>query len=222
MLDEERTVVMKKQLLLVCFFIMAVTGLAQAITIEWVCQAGADTWDAGWINLLESQGYTVNCQPAVYESLDATEIATLNSRDLIVVSRTLRAARYDDGTEPIDWSNLTAPMLCMDGTATDTTDWNWFPGGSNEYIGKMEVKVPSHPYFAGVPLDENNLVDIISFGNVDISPATDAGNGDLLATTEDGRVWFAKWDTGVQYWSGSSWQGSDLYTGAPRVFFGQV
>ena len=207
---------MNKMFLFLAVVLLGIGGIAQAITIEWLARGDIGTWDDAWISLLESQGYTVSLQPGYYETLDAAKLAELNSRDLIIAARTLRAARYDDGDEPEQWSNLATPLLCLDATATDTTDWDWFnPGSSTTYGGKMEVLNPSHPFFAGVTLDANNQVDFIAGVDVDIPTETSAGNGTLLATTVTGELIIAEWDAGVQYYSGGPFT-----TGGPRVFFG--
>ncbi len=79
----------------------------------------------------------------------------------------------------------------------------------------MVVADPGHPIFSGITLDGNSEFTI-SESPSNISPATDAGNGTILATDPTGgRAWVAYWDEGVEFYAGAG-----QTTGAPRLWFG--
>jgi len=72
----------------------------------------------------------------------------------------------------------------------------------------MQVVVPTHPIFKGIPLDASNLVDVVDgttgTGQTSFAGTTDVGNGTLLATTATGgNSWIVEWQPGTPYYAGS-------------------
>lgn len=198
--------------------LFVLTGLLSATTIEWVTDDTAV--DQSWIDLLTGQGYTVNAANQIYRTLDSTKIATLNAADLVIVSRKTGSGDYDDGTEPAQWNALASPVLCLAPhlARQDSPKWKWLPGPVLEGVTEAtEIKDPLNSFFWGVPLDENNQVQILASGaNADMVNTTSAGNGTLLAVRPSTQqVWIAEWPAGVEYYVGSG-----FLTGGPRVFLG--
>ena len=160
-------------------------------------------------------GHQVDIQRGNWTTLDAAKIATLNAADLIVVSRSIGSGNYDDdSTEIANWNGLTAPLLLLTpylsrGTSSNYR-WYWVNSAAvNNLIGPMmQVVVPTHPIFKGIPLDASNLVDVVDgttgTGQTSFAGTTDVGNGTLLATTATGgNSWIVEWQPGTPYYAGS-------------------
>lgn len=199
--------------------LFVVAGFTSATTIEWVTDDTAV--DQGWIDLLTGQGYTVNAVSGKYRNtLDdngQAYVTELNAVDLVIVSRKTGSGDYDGDQSPL-WNGLTSPILCLTSylARNDSGKWRWLPGPTIGRVESMEVKEPSDAFFWGVPLDENNQVNIISAENADVVGTSNGGNGTVLATfPSDQTVWIAEWPAGVEYYVGSG-----QYAGGPRVFFG--
>jgi len=171
--------------------------------------------DLAWVNLLTAQGYTVDLQLGVWATLDVAKIATLNSADLVIVSRTANTGNYDDGTEPDQWNALTAPILSLHaymirGTTTGSRRWKWINSTAiTNSAPLMEVLDTSHPIFAGIALDALSQVDVldelVGTGQTSFIGPLDVGSGKLLAKTVGADlVWIAEWQAGVEYYTGAA------------------
>ncbi len=185
-------------------FLLAFALPSNAANIAWVSFHSADDSpsaaaagagfteapDAGYTQLLRSNGHSVS-RIATSATPDA---ATLNGYDLIIISRSVPSGHYQDAGATA-WNSITAPMLVMGGYAIRNNRMGFTTGATiPDTIGsvKLTAQVPSHPLFAGVPLDAgglmtNDYANIVSFmGTTErgISVNTDplAGGGTLLAT----------------------------------------
>jgi len=201
---------------IVLFFCLTLTNGAPAATIAWVSEWNVDAndvpYDQGWIDLLESQGYTVDANVAGnYMTLDDDKIETLKAADLIIVSRNSNSGNYiDEGDELNQWNSMPTPMILMTAYLVRNNRWQWVD--TNDYeqyapITQMDVVDTSHPIFAGVTTEAvgtKNLVEVIN-ENVDEGTNTfitfaDAGNGTVLARrSDDGRIWIAEWYNGTHF-----------------------
>ena len=136
-----------------------------------------------------------------FRTLDAAKIARLNAANLVIVSRKTSSGEYNNTGEAAQWNGITAPMLNLSAFLTRNSRWKWLNNTESEFNGPMQVLDPTHPYFAGVPLDENNQVSVIATGNANVVKTTSAGNGTMLATrAADNFAWIVKWDAGVEYY----------------------
>ena len=220
---------MRSKLFIFLLYI-TLTNTVNAENIVWVSEWNVDAngviCDQGWIDLLESQGYTVDANTAGdYMSLDPDKIAALKAADLIIVSRNSNSGNYaDDEAEITEWNSIKTPMILMTAYLTRSNRWQWINNsGIEQYADENQMNILdiSHPIFAGVTteapdltneqLDPSmNLVDVID-ENIDegqntFIPSNDVGNGTLLATrSNDGYVWIAEWVDG-EYFNDDSTQ----------------
>ncbi len=187
--------------------------------------------DQGLIDWLVAEGHSVDVQRGYWTELDDAKVAALNAADLVIVSRLSNSGNYDDGAEVAQWNSVTSPMIQMSAYLVRSSRWKWMDSGTatnNTTDIVMEVLMPDHEVFAGVPLyaadpnDPNavaNLVDAIDpnvgTGITSFIGTLDAGNGTLLATAPAaGMAWIAEWDKGVEYYDGAG-----QFAGGPRMFF---
>jgi hypothetical protein len=214
---------MSKKLLLLGLAVAFCLGtLAQATTIIWVSDNKNPTdnvaADQGWIDLLEAEGFTVDLsfRNAEGRDLDDAEIEALNAAGLIIISRDANSGDYDDGDEPTQWNSIETPIMMQIAHIMRSNRWRWLDT-TNTAGGQpaMQVVDTGHPIFAGVALDANNQVAFVEGQDSSITNVTDAGNGTVLATkADDGGVWIAEWEQGVEYYAGSG-----QFAGGKRMWF---
>jgi len=125
------------------------------------------------------------------------DTALLNTYDLVIISRSVSSSHYQDagGTA---WNGITAPMIVMGGYPIRSSRMGYTTGTTiPDTAGTVALIVndTSHPVFAGIPLDSNNMMlnpyayimtfndgtqDIVQQGiSVNSSPV--AGDGTALA-----------------------------------------
>ncbi len=185
--------------------------------------------DQGFIDLLTAQGYEVIYKDQhnpvdgqqYWRALDPNKIAELEAADLIIIARDCASSAYDDANEAQMWNAVTTPLI-MQGPhiARTLPKWGWFNSGNTvaNSVVPMKVLDPNHPIFKGVTLDPNNQVAVLTppIKSDLVKGAVDAGNGKVLATRSDnGLVWIATWETGQEFFAGST-----QIAGGPRMFFG--
>ena len=182
--------------------------------------------DQEWIDLLEAQGYEVNLDfcDGNGTTLDAAEIAALNSADLVIMSRCSSSGEYaSNAGEIAQWNSITAPLIQLSAWHIRNTRWIWLDSGTTIGNGGapiLKALVPSNPIFKGVTLDASNHVDVldetVGSGQTSFIEAADAGNGTVLARPvgNDDWVWIAEWDEGVEFYTGAG-----QIAGGPRILF---
>jgi hypothetical protein len=125
------------------------------------------------------------------------DVALLNTYDLVIISRSVASSHYQDagGTA---WNSVTAPTILLGGYPMRSSRAGQVTGTTlADTIGTVSLTAndPSHPVFAGIPLDANNTMlnpyaNIVTFNDgtqdllqVGISTTMDppAGNGRVLA-----------------------------------------
>ncbi len=216
-----------KKCIVVMVLCLCVTGAASAQNIVWVSDGamvngGTDPDDQGFIDLLTTNGYTVDYQLGGYwQTLDAGKIAALNAADLVIIGRGANSGLYDDGTEPTDWNNVTAPMILTGAFLARNSRWKWLDNGTNP-DNTLDVGNPdplaeavdlSHPVLAGITLDAFNKVALTTQGTT-FNPTTGVGNGHLIAQVDSlhvsgatnnpaGAPWIAEWATGTEFYAGA-------------------
>lgn len=175
---------MKRLAALVCCAL--VSTVAQAANIAWVsfhsaqdgspsAAAAATNFvqapDIGYTSLLAANGHTVtrfgtrnNPTPA-----DAT---FLNGFDLIIIGRSVDSANYNE--ERGFWhSDITKPVINMSGYTLRNVRLGFTSGGTIPDTTapiSLEALNPSHPIFAGVALDGNNIM-VNSFAGIATHPS---------------------------------------------------
>ena len=118
---------MKKMIIGMGIFIFFNRNLP-AQNILWV--SGNTSRDQGFIDLLESQGYTVD-RMADSQSMDASKQALANTYDLVIIGRDLISGSYDDSDTEIGlWNGITAPMMNMTGYLLRSNRWRWVKSDS--------------------------------------------------------------------------------------------
>jgi hypothetical protein len=172
--------------------------------------------DQGWIDLLTSQGYNVDVQRNYWQTLDDDKISTLNSADLIIVSRASNSENYIDGNESTLWNSITTPIILSNTQLAGSDSWGWIDSTNIvDDMGAplMDIVDGSHPIFANLLLDV--LDESVGSGNTTFLDTTDVGNGLLIAVTVDSdAAWIAEWQQGTEYYNGA-----DQYAGGHRMFF---
>ncbi len=216
--------------------ILVLTSATQGARVIWVAdnlhygsvEPNAPA-DQGFIDLLSAQGYEVIYKDQhdpvngaqYWRVLDPNKIAELNAADLIIVARDCASGEYDDPNEAQWWNAITTPILLQGPhMARAVPKWGLFSSTGTDAgsgVSLMQVADPNHTIFRGVELDPNNQADVLvpPIKSEFVKGATDAGNGTVLATRADtGLVWIATWETGQEYYEGST-----QIAGGPRMFF---
>ena len=201
-------------LFLALVFLLALSAHAQ--NIVWLSETNADAdlvyFDQGWIDLLEDAGYTVHFQPGEWMTLDADNLAILESADLIIASRNSNSGNYaTDAAEIAQWNSVPTPLIMMTAYWVRSNRWLWINSTTiEEYSPEAMLQVvdSTHPVFKGVtPVD--GLVDVIdetvNNGENSFVITNDVGNGILIAQREDNEaVWIAEWLPGMEFYDGST------------------
>ena len=184
--------------------------------------------DNGWVELLELEGYVVDYRnegeyvdgEQYWRTLDANKVAELEAADLIIISRNADSGSYASvaDNEPNQWNAVTTPILNLNGYMARSNKWGWLntTGTTRAAESMLTLVDPNHPIFAGIVTDANDQVAVLSDQyNVDWASATDAGNGELLATGAGADlVSIAIWEAGEAYFEGGA-----AIAGGPRMLF---
>ncbi|HKX63407.1 MAG TPA: hypothetical protein VJS65_16225, partial [Verrucomicrobiae bacterium] len=125
--------------------------------------------DAGYTDLLRNAGHNVR---RVVTS-DAPNVADLNTADLVIISRSVPSGHYELDAETAAWHSITAPTMILGGYIIRNIRLGYTTGGTipdTTGTTKLQVRVPGHPIFAGIPLDANNRMtndyaQIVTFTN---------------------------------------------------------
>jgi hypothetical protein len=234
---------MRKELL-VCFlvsvFCLTAPGSA-AMNIIWVSDAhvpaadlaGGDNvapdwqavetpWDQPWVDLLVSQGHSVDYTKGAdfgdgfWRTLDEDKIATLNAADLVIISRDTSSGSYNNDDEGSQWNSVATPMILMNSYLARSSRWKWFDTTSNTGGGDAPL-MDAAPPFEALFQDLEVLDGSVGKGDTSFILAKDAGNGmaiglvdtDFPSEAEGGvddlaaSIWLALWDEGVEFYDGA-------------------
>jgi len=199
-------------------------GGAKIVLVTEEADADADgAWDdQNLVNWLVDQGHFVDVQRGTMMELDDSKIELLNAADLVIFSRSTNSGNYDDGEEPTQWNAVTTPLIQMSAYLVRNSRWHWLDSGTatnNSGAPAMQVLDASHPIFAGVTLDPNNVVDAldpnVGAGETSFCGTLDAGNGALLAQAVGAELaWIAEWPAGVEFYPGAG-----QVAGGKRLYF---
>lgn len=208
-----------RNVLILFFMLVLLAGVSQATSILWVSDCWTETvpLDQGFLDLLEDYGYTVDRMDNP-QTMDAAAQTVANGYDLVIVGRRASSGDYNNTGEKGFWNGITAPLIQSNFYLTRSSRWEWINNGSTVTTSlNMAVILPNDPVFAGVTLDENNSVDILSQGGVTLNPTLDAGNGTLVGVRDyEGQEypWIVRWETGQEYYAGAG-----EYASGPRMAF---
>ena len=183
---------------------------AQGADIIWVDEGAADSFPT-WQALLEGGGHTVT-QMSDMRTLDQAKIDAMNAADLVIVSRDTDSGNYDDGEEIAQWNGLTVPLIQTSVYLIRSSRWLWVDDTGTPGVTDDMVIAEAHSIFKGVAQAGDGLPMVTTTTN--LSGTTDAGNGQVLATHADGRLWIAYWEAEVEFYAGSGQMGA-----GPRMFF---
>jgi len=183
--------------------IVFLAGPLFAADIIWVDEGAIQGFD-GWRDLLEGDGHTVE-RMSDMRTLDDAKIDAMNAADLVIVSRDTDSGSYDDGEEIDQWNGLAVPLIQTSSYLVRSSRWQWLNDTTTPEIGATDnmLIVEDHPIFAGI----GSVGDEIAMANTatNLTGATDGGNGLVLATHTDGRLWITLWEeTGTSFYDGTS------------------
>jgi len=183
--------------------IVFLAGPLFAADIIWVDEGAIQGFD-GWRDLLERDGHTVE-RMSDMGTLDDAKIDAMNAADLVIVSRDTNSGSYDDGEEIDQWNGLTVPLIQTSSYLVRSSRWQWLNDTATPAIGATDnmLIVEDHPIFAGVGSAGDEIAMVNTAAN--LTGATDGGNGLVLATHTDGRLWITLWEeVGTPFYDGTS------------------
>ena len=183
---------------------------AQGASIIWVDEGAADSFPT-WQALLEGAGHTVT-QMSDMRVLDQGKIDAMNAADLVIVGRDTDSGQYDDGDEIAQWNGLTVPLIQTSVYLIRSSRWLWVNDTGTPGVTDNMVIAENHSIFKGVGQAGDDLPMVTTLTN--ISGTTDGGNGQVLATHTDGRLWITYWEAEVEFYAGSGQMGA-----SPRMWF---
>jgi hypothetical protein len=149
--------------------------------------------DVEYTRLLRENHY--NVRRIVTADNAGVDRAVLEAADLVIISRSVPSGHYQDPSETAFWNGLPTPTMILGGYVLRQSRLGLMDGNTiPDTRGTVRLKVndPTHPIFAGIPLNANNEMfnlyanDVMFNGTVQrgisvVNGATAAG-GVVLAT----------------------------------------
>ena len=218
--------------LLFVLILMVSSVVVSGETIMWVSNTHIDPntgidWDQPFIDVLEGAGYTVQRENDTMATtggapLSDDQIQALEAVDLIIMSRGCNSGDYLDAQ---GWNSISKPLINTTAYLSRDNRWKWFPtstllGDGNSGCPAYYAEKPDHPIFAGVPLDANNIVEVldefIGSGHTSLHNEFEAGDdGQIIASVgETGTVAIVYWPTDAFFHPAG-----DQFAGGPRLLF---
>lgn len=171
--------IMVKKVVLLLLCALVPISAAQAVNIAWVTihptddepAPGSgpfdDAPDKGYTDLLTANGHTVT--RFLSSNVDnPAAMATLNSYDLVIIGRGIGNSAFFGSTlaRKDAWNTLTVPMILTNGYVERASRLGWattstIPDVQNPippHTFHLQASDPSHPIFAGIPLDGTNTM----------------------------------------------------------------
>ncbi|HNU30370.1 MAG TPA: discoidin domain-containing protein [Sedimentisphaerales bacterium] len=240
---------MYRQLALLVLTLGFCLGLpASAANIVWVSFHPADNTpssgaagtgfttatDKGYTDLLKANGYNVTR----YVTTATPDAALLNAADLVIISRSVGSANYQDAAATTWNTTITAPMVILGGYAIRQSRLGFSTGNTiPDTTGDIRLTAvdPAHQVFAGIALTGGAMVN--PYAGVMKHPSSGAtmrgisivteapnANGKVLATVAPGSAHsaigamvIAEWPAGVTV-THAGGAGTDVLAG-PRMVF---
>lgn len=168
----------------------------QAANIAWVSFHPGDTEpsaaavaagftnapDAGYTKLLTANGHNVT-RFLTQDNVDTNQelLDSLNTNDLIIISRSVPSGHYEVATEGTAWNGLSKPLMVLGGYIVRNNRLGFYTGDTipdtTSSAVRLRVNAPGHPIFSGVGLDATNLmVDPYAFRVTYTNSTTGATN----------------------------------------------
>jgi hypothetical protein len=148
--------------------------------------------DAGYTQLLTANGHTVTR----FVTADNFDVSVLNSADLVIISRSVASAHYQQDNETAAWNGLTVPTIILGGyvlrgSRLGYTTADVIPDVNTSQV-RLKANIPGHPIFAGVALDASGVMvnpyaSIVSYTNtlqrgISVNTSPIAGNGVVIGS----------------------------------------
>lgn len=120
--------------------------------------------DAGYTALLAANGHTVTRFVTVADLQNLPDLITaLNTNDLVIISRSVPSGHYDTAGETAAWnSSITVPLMSINGYVNRNNRLGFNTGDTipdvNSNPMRLRVLYRAHPIFAGIALNDTNLM----------------------------------------------------------------
>jgi hypothetical protein len=136
--------------------------------------------DQGIISLLTNAGNTVSrFNPADGTALSATEIATMNTFDLLIIGKSILSAAFDTAAKTLPWNTqITKPLMVTNTFINRSSRLGW-------YTGQTQLDVVLNPLTFTNP---TNPVSAFIIGNVSLSGSTTVNSATEAITYPDSAV----------------------------------
>ena len=208
--------------LVLCLLAMLMFGAfsmpsASAMDIVWVSQ---NANDVSFRTALTNASHHVPWEAGRYQTLDATKLAELNAADLVIVARNNDSGKFDDSAQEIaDWNGLTSRLLLLSAYIARNDRWKWLNSASlvaGTSANQVVVDAGDRAYAGLSVMNGSSTNAYTASATVDTTQASGAGNGTLIARTDDasGFVMAARWSAGTEFYAGSGQTAA-----AERVYF---
>jgi hypothetical protein len=147
---------------------------ANGLSIVWVSDllTNATTGrlpDENLVDLLKVNGHAVTrYNPPDAGAIPPADVALLNAADLVILGRSIGSAAFDTAAEAGAWNtNVTKPLLCMNGYLTRSNRLGWFtgngiPDGLTSVLNFNNPADPVSTFILGnTPLTNNTTTNAI-------------------------------------------------------------
>lgn len=215
----------------------ATIGHAQNVVLVTNSMDPTTGLDPAYVNFLTNyRGYTVTT--GVFDAIDtnATQLATLNAADLVIVSRNTTSGTYATTPQEIAaWDALTTPLLLGSAYISANNRWNWVGGTQQaDYDGDISAPVGTttvHPFFEGLSGDFGDLINFPPLsgiakydwtGSADIAGSpTIMGSGEIIGVRNNPtapNIIIAAWEAGGTTGTGNTLGSDRVFYALPEVF----
>ncbi|MDH7600035.1 MAG: hypothetical protein QHH07_10455, partial [Sedimentisphaerales bacterium] len=188
--------------------------------------------DKAYTDLLKAAGHTVTR----YVQTATPDLALLNAADLVIVSRSVASASFQNDAAT-RWNSVTAPMMILGGYVLRQNRLGFCTGNDiPDTTGDITLTAtdPTHPIFAGIPFKDGTMVNpYASIVRHPVTGATMRGisivtnppnpNGKVLATVSAagngpvGAMVIGEWPAGVTV-THDGGAGTDVLGGRRLIF----
>ncbi|NGO39651.1 PEP-CTERM sorting domain-containing protein [Limisphaera ngatamarikiensis] len=117
--------------------------------------------DAGYTQLLTANGYSVT-RFLTQDNPPQSLIDQLNTFDLIIISRSVNSAHYQQSNETYAWNTaITKPVMILGGYVLRDNRLGYVTASTTPIDTTNDIRLlveqPAHPIFNGIQLDQNNI-----------------------------------------------------------------
>ena len=171
--------------------------------------ATGENADKPHIDDLLAAGYDVTTfYHTTLSTATQAQLDTLNNADLVIIGRSTASGIFG-GAHKMAWNRVTAPMIALHPYVVRNNRMNWFDTGSCTHhndagvVLNATIDAPMDDVFAGLDVSGGTLPWAV--GPLDVVEIYDAGNGTLIASSEDDQtVLFARFDPWVEFYPGAN------------------